>query len=297
LQRRTWVWLLVVAWVAAAPARTEEAAAPPPATSAVPAPAAPTTAVPDAAAPAAVIPTPTAAAPATPASAQPAGTSADIATEKRIVVLPPEFVVYQLSVGGAEPVPELTKAATENLLASANSALKAQPGFRLMELPQLDEASRATLREHVELFKIIAITLDFTVKPGGKPWQDVRDRTDYSVGDGLRFLRDKTGADYAFVMAGLERRQSGGSIFMQFALAAAGVGVATGAGSYVYCGVIDLRTGQLTWYGSKSGSKEFGMGTSANAAKKAGAESTVAAIFKGYPDSPGLNFKVAQAAR
>jgi hypothetical protein len=216
-------------------------------------------------------------------------------SDRSIIILPPEFVVYQLSVGGSEAVPELTRSATENLLASATETLKSRSGFRLLQLPPLDQSSEATLREHVELFKIIGSTLDFTVKAGGKPWQDVRDRTDYSVGDGLRFLAEKTGADYAFVIAGLERRQSGGTVFMQFALAAAGVGVATGAGSYVYCGIIDLHSGQLTWYGSKTGSKEFGMGSSANAANKAGAENTVAAIFKTYPDSPGFNFKAFQA--
>jgi hypothetical protein len=268
---RTLIWLTLALSITTMPLLAEEAATPAPAESAVAAP--------------------------VQADAQPATAAvATTAGDRPIVILPPEFMVYQLSVGGAEPVPELTKAATENLLASATAALKAQPGFRLLELPAMDEAAQATLREHVELFKIIAFNLDFTVKAGGKPWQDVRDHTDFSVGEGLRFLREKTGADYAFVLAGIERRQSGGSIFMQFALAAAGIGIATGAGSYVYCGIIDLRSGQLTWFGSKAGSKEFGIGSSANAAKKEGAESTVAAIFKSYPESPGLNFKAAQAA-
>jgi len=216
--------------------------------------------------------------------------------DKTIVVLPPEFVVYLAGVGATEPLPEPTKAAKENLQASAASALQGRSGFRLVELPQLDESAQATLREHVELFKIIAMTLDFTVKTGGKPWQDVRDRTDYSIGDGLEFLRERSGADYAFVMAGLEQRQTGGSIFLQIMVAAAGGVVAAGGGSYVYCGVIDLRTGQLIWYGSRQGVKVLGMGSSANAANKAGAENTVAAIFKTYPESPGLNFKAVQTA-
>ena len=173
--------------------------------------------------------------------------------DKTIVVLPPEFVVYLAGVGATEPLPEPTKAAKENLQASAASALQGRSGFRLVELPQLDESAQATLREHVELFKIIAMTLDFTVKTGG-------------------------------------------SIFLQIMVAAAGGVVAAGGGSYVYCGVIDLRTGQLIWYGSRQGVKVLGMGSSANAANKAGAENTVAAIFKTYPESPGLNFKAVQTA-
>ena len=97
------------------------------------------------------------------------------------------------------------------------------------------------------------------VKLGGKPWQSVRDAADFRVGDGLAFLREASGADYAFVMSGAEIRQTGGSIFMQLAIAGVLGAYVPGGGTYMYAGIVDLRSGQITWYNSSLGVAVFGM--------------------------------------
>jgi hypothetical protein len=112
VQYRVWIGLMLMACVVASSASAEEAASAQSVASTAEAP------VPQRPKPAAP---PTAESPATATTAQqvPEGSTSD----QRIVVVPPESVVYRLSVGAAEPTPEWTKAATQNLLASATLAI------------------------------------------------------------------------------------------------------------------------------------------------------------------------------
>lgn len=238
-----------------------------------------------------------AAQPAPPAeTASPSPVAATVETPRAspgIVVLPPEFVVYQQSVGATEPVPEWTQAAQANLQQAAAAVLSADDRFELRSLPDLDEPQRAQLREHVELFKVISMNLEGVVKLGGKPWQSVRDAADFRVGNGLAFLREASGADYAFVMSGAEIRQTGGSIFMQLAMAGVLGAYIPGGGTYMYAGIVDLRSGQVTWYNSSLGVAVFGMGGAAKTDQEAGAAKSIATLFKTYPASPGLTMVAA----
>jgi hypothetical protein len=207
-----------------------------------------------------------------------------------IILLPTEVVVYQQSVGANEPVPEWTKAANENLTEAARRMLQKDARFRLLDLPELDEATRATLREHVELFKVIANELGFTVKMGGKPFQKNRDYPDYRVGDGLRFLRTMTGARYAMVLAGAEIRQTGGSVFFSLLVAGLTGAYVGGGGTYLYAGIVDLESGQVRWFNSVLGVSVFGMGGK-GATNETGANKSLETMFATYPASPGLKFE------
>jgi hypothetical protein len=209
------------------------------------------------------------------------------------VILPPEFVVYQRSVGGTEAVPEWTEAAKHNLTAAAQTALSTDARFRLVNTPQVDAANSELFREHVELFKIIALNLDGVVKPGGKPWQEVRDHADFHVGDGLKFLQTQTGARYALVIAGAQIKQTGGSIFAQVMLAGLTGVYVPGGGTYLFCGLIDLQDGRVSWYNSLQGMSIYGMGGGASVKNEVGADKLIGNLFKVYPASPGLIFATA----
>lgn len=216
-------------------------------------------------------------------------------TAPGILILPPEFVVYQQSVGATEPVPEWTSAAQTNIANAARAVLTQDSRFDVVDLPSMEEADRSALREHVELFKVVAMNLEGVVKLGGKPWQSVRDNADFRIGEGLKFLKARTGADYALVLSGAEIRQTGGSIFMQLAIAGVLGAYVPGGGTFMYCGIVDLESGRITWYNASLGASVFGMGGSANTDKEAGATKSLGTLFKTYPDSPGLKFVAAAA--
>jgi hypothetical protein len=227
-------------------------------------------------------PAPAPAAPTGPATASAAGNASP-----RILILPAEFTVFQRGPVSLEPVPTWTEDAQRNLGESARRVLTADGRFTVTDMPPVGADHEAELREHIELFKVIGSQLNGVVKLGGKAWEATRNSADYRIGPGLQFLKQQTGADYAFLLAGAEVRQTGGSVFLQLLMAGAGVYV-PGGGTYMYAGIINLDTGKLTWFGSQLGLQAFGMG-GADARNSAGADAALAKIVKTYPRTAGLD--------
>jgi hypothetical protein len=271
-----------------APAPQEEQPATPP-ESAAPAGA------PEAPAPVATEPAPeTPAASPEAAAAEPAApaTTADAVAPrpgaKRIVMMPVEFTVYQKSVSGIEAVPDWTETAKFALGDAAIKMLQQDERFQVVALPQLDGETQALLREHVELFKIIGNTATSLLQYGGKAWAGKKASFDYTLGDGLGFLADAAQADYAFLIAGAQVAQTGGAVFLEFLAAAAGA-YGGGGGTFVFAGIVDLRSGDLKWLNNRSGAQVFGM-TGTDVRKPETALEVVTQMFRGFPASNLVNF-------
>jgi len=211
------------------------------------------------------------------------------AEPKRILVLPLEFTVYERSVAGVEAVPDWTEAARANLLEATGQMLRQDSRFEIIALPPVEGEAQDVLREHVELFKIIADTVTGVVHGGGKAWEEKKANFDYTLGDGLASLANASGADYAFILGGAQIKQTGGSAFMQLLAAGTGVVVA-GGGTYVAAGIVDLRTGNITWLNSMMGGELFGM-TSNDTRKPEAATAILAKMFEGYPTSRWVTFR------
>jgi hypothetical protein len=208
---------------------------------------------------------------------------------KRILVLPVEFTVYEKSVAGVEAVPEWTETAKFSLGDAASEMLRQDDRFQIVALPQIDGEPAALLREHVELFKIVAGTVTGVVQ-FGKVWEDKRSTNfDYSIGNGLAFLADTADADFAFILGGSQIKQTGGSVFMQVLAAAGGVGL-PGGGTYVMGGIVDLRTGELRWLNARMGSQVFGI-TGSDVRKPETAREIIVRMFEGFPQSQYAAFR------
>ncbi len=225
----------------------------------------------EAAMPEAPVMPPDEAAPATAVAAEP----------KRVLILPLEFTVYERSVAGMEAVPDWTTAARANLLEATGQMLRQDSRFEIVAVPAVEGAAKDVLREHVELFKIISDTVTGVVHLGGKAWEDKKVNFDYTLGDGLAFLADASGADYAFILGGGQIKPTGGTTFMQILAAGTGVYV-PGGGTYVAAGIVDLRTGNIVWLNSMQGGELFGM-TSNDTRKPEAAHAILAKMFEGYP--------------
>lgn len=284
-----------------APATTAPETAPAPVAEPVPEPEAPAESAPAATAPDAAA-TPPASAPEAPQesavpaveadaspAAQPVAAPAPRTGAKRIVVLPVEFTVYQKSVAGVEAVPDWTETAQFALGDAAMQMLQQDSRFQIVNLPQIDGEPAALLREHIELFKIVASTVTGVVQYG-KVWADKRTTNfDYSIGDGLTFLADAADADYAFLVTGAQIKQTGGSIFMQVLAAAGGVAL-PGGGTYVMGGIVDLRTGEVRWINARMGGEVFGI-TGTDVRDPGTALEIVARMFEGFPASKYATFR------
>jgi hypothetical protein len=207
---------------------------------------------------------------------------------KRIVMLPVEFTVYQKSVAGIEAVPDWTENAKFALSDASIHMLQQDNRFQVMPLPEFDGETQGLLREHVELFKVIGNTVTSLLQYGGKAWAGKRTDFDYTLGDGLRFLADASGADYAFLLAGAQVAESGGAVFLELLIAAAG-GYGGGGGTFVFAGIVDLHTGDVKWFNHRTGAQVFGM-TGTDLRKPETAQEVVTQMFAGFPESKLVKF-------
>jgi len=218
---------------------------------------------------------------ASPASAEPA---ASAPAHHKVLMLPLTFTVYQNGVGSFEAVPDWTEAARKNLADAANAAVKLAGSLDLEPLPELEATDASALRNHVAVARLI-------VQAGGQhkfgEWKKHRADFDRSFGDGLRFLHERTGADYALLIDGSQVKVSGGRIFMQLALAAAGIIMIGGGGTVVSTSLLDLNTGQVTWFNSSLDVEILGMSGS-DMRKPDTAHDVLVKLFSVYPMIPAL---------
>jgi hypothetical protein len=208
---------------------------------------------------------------------------------KRIVVLPVEFTVYEKSVSGIEAVPGWSETAQFALGDAAAKMLQLDNRFEIVAMPTVEGETEQLLREHVELFKIIADNVTSLLQYGGKAWAEKKTNFDYTLGDGLAFLADSAQADYALIVAGAQVKQTGGSVFLQFLAAAGGV-VMPGGGTFIVIGVVNLRTGDLAWFNWKVGGEVFGI-TGSDVRDPATAQAVVSKMFAEYPNSKLITFR------
>jgi hypothetical protein len=219
--------------------------------------------------------------PAVPAAAAPAAPEVPAAAAKRVVILPVDFVVYHLQVGGQEAVPDWSKAAQEALTSAAFEQLGADPRFQVLPMPALPEDVQPLLQEHVALLKVVVGSASVLLQGGGAAWAGKKSQFDYSIGDGLRPLADQWQADYAMLISGTQVTQSGGAAFTQLLVAAGGVAL-PGGGTTLAASIVDLRTGAVKWLNTAQGIQLFGM-TQSDMRKPETASASIAGMFKGFP--------------
>ncbi|HEV7607291.1 MAG TPA: hypothetical protein VGO61_08135 [Steroidobacteraceae bacterium] len=202
----------------------------------------------------------------------------------KVLVLPVDFDVLEMSAGGMiEPVPAATTEAEEALTTATIKVLKHTKKFQIIDLPAMSPAEAELLKEHVALYKLTAFNASQMIRLGGPAWKTKQKNFDYSIGDGLKFLIERSGADAAVVVAGAQVNSSGGRIAMMLLLAAAGVAIPIG-GAQGTAGIVDLNSGNIQWL-------EERMGTKGNIREKAGAEQTMMALVGTYPASTLLGVK------
>ncbi len=215
--------------------------------------------------------------------------TAAIAGAKRIVILPVEFTVYEKSVAGLEAVPDWSESAKYALGDAAAKMLKLDNRFEIVAMPTFEGETESLLREHVELFKIVADSVTSLITYGGKAWREKRTNFDYTLGDGLAFVADAAQADYALIVAGAQIKQTGGSIFMQLLLAGGGY-MPPGGGTFVVVGIVNLRSGDVAWFNWKQGVEIFGM-TGSDVRDPVTAAGLVGKMFAEYPSSKLITFR------
>ncbi|MGI9281201.1 MAG: hypothetical protein ACR2PX_16465 [Endozoicomonas sp.] len=164
---------------------------------------------------------------------------------KKILIVPSDVVVKELGVGSVEEVPEWTEKGKELVDSELESYMNSHLGtVSLVPMPELTKEEQAILDQHVVLYDLVAgnaLTITNIAA-----FKSESDRPDDTLGSGLRFLKEKSGADSVLLTFGADFVSSGGRVMTAVLLAAAGV-VIPGGHAVLNTGLIDLDTGDVIW--------------------------------------------------
>ncbi len=187
----------------------------------------------------------------------PAPNGEPVPLPKRILLLPPEVRMQEVSAGGiAETVEEWSKKPNENLVAALREEVKAKQMFEIVEMPAISDAEQEILDQHVAMYEVVATNAyQFGMLRDGSWTERVKD-LNYTIGSGLKFLAEETGADAALFLVGLDSVSTmGRRVLFVVTTIMFGLPVIPPGFSYVAAGLIDLNTGKLLWQ-----SYDYGIG-------------------------------------
>jgi hypothetical protein len=208
----------------------------------------------------------------------------------KVLMAPQTFTEFQNAVSGLEIMPVWTDSARKNLSAAAQDTLQSIGGLELVALPELTSEEAVVLHDHIAVAQLI-VSAGVQYKSGD--WHKYRRDLDRSFGDGLRFLRDRTGADYLLVIDGSQVKQSGGRLAMRLlgTLAAAAGGVILvgtgGGGEILNACLLDLANGQVAWFNSSRAIDLF-VSAGSDMRDPMASKAAMAKLFAAYPVIPAL---------
>ncbi len=162
-----------------------------------------------------------------------------------LLVVPPDLELFSISAGGVtEPRADWTSAAQRHFREALHARRKAF-GTRFKELTarELDEfaelsALHGAVADTVFQHHVVGGAWRLPTKPGGLEW---------SMGEAVAPLREKTGADYALFISIRDSYASAERKAAMVAMAFLGVGLAGGS-QVGYASLVDLRDGRLVWF-------------------------------------------------
>jgi hypothetical protein len=164
----------------------------------------------------------------------------------KVIIMPTDIELYLVTAGGLpEPRADWTEAATKHFKA-ALLVKKQSLGATAVELSekdaeQFDEISslHAAIARSISLHHFGPGQLQLPTKNG---------KLDWSLGNEVRQIKAKTGADYALFSWIRDSYASGERIAATVVLALFGIGIAPGGFQQGYASLVDLNTGQVMWF-------------------------------------------------
>ncbi len=190
-----------------------------------------------------------------------------------LVFLPVDITIKELTASGmAEEVPEWTEQGKAMVEKQVNKLIASRPDMVFTPLPDLSPEEHDILDQHVALYHQVAGNA--LAYGNQEAWKNIRENEGYTLGNGLNFLSDKTKADAALIISGIDLISSGGRQVTAFFGAALGVYVPLGV-TVLHAGVVDFKTGHILWMNTSQSE-------SLSLKDDQGAKQMVETVFAGY---------------
>jgi hypothetical protein len=186
--------------------------------------------------------------------------SAERRLPKKVLLLPVEIRVHEVSAGGvAEKVDAWSDIASGNAVRYVKSVATGRSAFELVESPALSPEDTAQLDQHIALYEVVAGSAYLARASPIGVWKERAKNFDYTLGPGLEPLAERTGIDAAMIVIGSDYISTAGrkAAMVMGVLVGALAGaviVPQGGISFVSVGVVDMRTGNLLWFGTDQSS-------------------------------------------
>jgi hypothetical protein len=192
--------------------------------------------------------------------------------ESRLVIVPVDVELFSISGGG---VPEPKADWTQTAAGHIDSILAARKGLFGASIARLPEKDMDDLAELNALHAAVARSVFLHHSPGMLKLPTKNNLMDWSMGDSVLALKEKTGADYALFIwirdsyATAERKAA----MVMMALFRVGV---AGGSQTGYASLVDLNNGRVVWFNNL-------LRTTGDLRDAASAAETVDTLLKGFP--------------
>ncbi len=190
----------------------------------------------------------------------------------RLVIVPADMELFSISAGGVEePKADWTEAAQKHFKAAlANKREQLGP-----EIVELGEAELDEMAELNALQRAVAEAVFVHHTGMGMKLPTKNDRLDWSLGEAIKPLKARTGADYALFTWIRDSYASNERKATMIALALIGA-ITTGGYQMGYASLVDLNSGRVVWFNDlRRMSGDLRDGKSAM--------ETVETLLKGFP--------------
>ena len=164
----------------------------------------------------------------------------------KVLVVPTDIELFLVSAGGVpEPKADWTDSANRHFKA-ALSAKKSALGVTSIELSEKDADEFAEISTlHAAIARSIQA---HHFGPGMLRLPTKEGKLDWSLGEPVKALKEKTGADYALFSWIRDSYASAERIAATIVLAFVGIGLHPGGMQQGYASLVDLETGRVVWF-------------------------------------------------
>ena len=167
----------------------------------------------------------------------------------KLLVLPVSVSIREISAGGVVQEDPIWSKEGESVMTLAVNEFFAKRGTTtsLKTMPELSNEEEELVHEHILLYDAVASQAYIAANVPAYGWSHLATDFHYTLGNGLRFLKQKSGADAALIVIGYDNISTGGRKALVAIAALAGVGMPLGS-SKVLVGVVDLEDGDILWF-------------------------------------------------
>lgn len=162
-----------------------------------------------------------------------------------LLLMPPDVELFSISAGGVpEPKADWTEAAN-GFIQKALDQKSAGMGLKVKGLSDAEADDLAEINSlHAAVARSIAL---HHIQGGNLALPTKNSQLDWSLGNAVKPLRDRSGADYALFIWVRDSYATAERKAAMFALALLGVGVAGGIQTG-YASLVDLHSGKVMWF-------------------------------------------------